>query len=199
MLALTSPVETPYHRLPAGLKLAALCGFTVLLFRIGQPWPMAATLAVVAGLTLLPGQVFAGHALRLLRPLWPFAALLVLWHLWARTPGDGAVILMRMTAAVAAANLMTMTTRLSGMMQVIEWLARPLSAVLPPRRLSLAMALTVRFVPVLAERQAALALAWRARSARGGPGWRIVPALTLGALDEADQVAEALRARGGTD
>ena len=37
---------------------------------------------------------------------------------------------------------------------------------------------------------------WRARSPRR-PGWRILLPATLAALDDADHVAEALRARGG--
>jgi biotin transport system permease protein len=198
MLALTSAIETPYHRLPAGPKLAALCLFTIGLFWLNNVPEMLGAVAVVLILTALPGRVFAGQALRMLRPLWPFAALLVAWHWWTDDLMRGAVILLRMAAAVAAANLVTMTTRLGDMMGVIEKLARPLAPFgLPPRRLALAVALVIRFIPVLGARQAALAEAWRARSARRA-GWRVVPALTLAALEEADHVAESLRARGGT-
>jgi hypothetical protein len=38
MLTLTSPVETWAHRLPAGLKLAALAVATTGLFLTGSPW-----------------------------------------------------------------------------------------------------------------------------------------------------------------
>ena len=54
----------------------------------------------------------------------------------------------------------------------------------------------IRFTPALIGKARQLALAWRARSPRR-PGWRVVLPLTLGALDDADRVAEALRARGG--
>ena len=37
---------------------------------------------------------------------------------------------------------------------------------------------------------------WRARSPRRA-GWRILPPITMAALDDADRLAEALRARGG--
>ena len=50
MLTLTSPVETPWHRWPAGAKLAALCGFTVLLFALASPVALAACLAAITAL-----------------------------------------------------------------------------------------------------------------------------------------------------
>ena len=198
MLALTSPVQTPFHRLPAGGKLAALAVFTVLLFWLDSPTSLALALATIAALHLPGGWPFAAHALRLLRPLWPFALVLTLWHLWTQDLRGGAVILLRLTTAVAAANLVTMTTRLSDMITVIERLAAPLARLgLPPRTLALAIALTIRFLPVLSDRLTRIAEAWRARSPRR-PGWRILTPATLATLDDADQVAEALRARGGT-
>lgn len=198
MLTLTSPVETPLHRLPAGLKLAALAVFTVVLFRLTSALPLAVAAALVAALHLCWGRRFALHGLRMLRPLWPFVLVVALWHLWTQDVAGGAVILLRMGAAVAAANLVTMTTRLSDMLAVFETLARPLSPLLPPRRLALAFALVIRFIPTMGERIALLAEGWRARSPRR-PGWRLVVPATLAALDNADQAAEALRARGGTD
>ena len=42
----------------------------------------------------------------------------------------------------------------------------------------------------------ALSLAWRARSRRRA-GWRVIVPFMVLALDDADHVAEALRARGG--
>lgn len=196
MLTLTSPVTTPLHRLPAGLKLALLAVLTVVLFRLTSPLALAAALAGIAGLHLAFGRPFAAHALRMLRPLWPFVAVVAVWHLWTGEALQGAAILLRMLAAVAAANLVTMTTRLSDMLAAIEWIARPLAPVLPPRRLALAVALVIRFIPTLSDRMQAIRQAWAARSPRR-PGWRVLVPATLAALDDADHAAEALRARGG--
>lgn len=198
MLTLTSPVETPLHRIPAAPKLAALCLFTVALFRLDHPLPLAIALAAVAALHLAQGRAFAAHALRLIRPLWPFLAVVTLWHLWLGDPATGTTILLRLITAVASANLVTMTTRLSDMIGTLERLARPLRHLgLNPRTLSLSIALVIRFFPVLTTRTAQLAEAFRARSPRR-PGHRILVPATLAALDDADHVAEALRARGGT-
>jgi biotin transport system permease protein len=135
----------------------------------------------------------------MLRPLWPFLLLLALWHLWTGDTATGLAVGLRLVAAVAAANLVTMTTRLSDMMAVLERLAAPLARVgLPPRRLALALALVIRFVPVMTDRLASIREAWRARSPRR-PGWQLLLPATLAALDDAERVAEALRARGGAD
>lgn len=197
MLTLTSPVETPLHRLPAGVKLAALCLFTLVLFRLSAPLPLAALAfgLVLLHLALHPSLALAG--LRQLRPLWPFLLVIALWHGVTGEVAGGAVIALRLITAMAAANLVTMTTRLSDMLAALDRLTAPLARIgLPARHLSLAIALTIRFIPVLAERIEAIRAAWSARSPRR-PGWRILVPAALAALDEADHVAEALRARGG--
>lgn len=196
MLTLTSPVETPLHRVPAWAKLLALALFTAGLFLV-QTWPpLAMAGLIVLGLHGMGGADFARHALRMLRPVWPFVVVVALWHLWTQATAAGVVIVLRMVTVVAAANLVTMTTRLSDMISVIEGLARPFGPLLPPRRLALAIALVIRFIPVMSERLALLAQAFRARSPRR-PSWRILAPAALAALDDADHVAEALRARGG--
>lgn len=197
MLTLTSPVEIWAHRLPAGAKLLALAAFTLLLFRLQSPWALGLAGAAVAGVTLGGGAVFARRALAMLRPLWPFVLIVGLWHLYLRDPG-GVPVLIRMFAAVAAANFVTMTTRLSDMMAVIETLARPLAVVgLSPRIVALSMALVIRFIPVMVQRATQISESWRARSPRK-TGWRVLVPVTLAALDDAESAAEALRARGGS-
>lgn len=195
MLTLTSPVETWAHRLPAGAKLLALCCVTVVLFALKSPLPLAAAALGIAALTATGGARFARHALHMLRPLIPFIIVIALWHLWLRDPA-GLPIILRMITAVAAANFVTMTTRLTDMIAVLERLMRPFARLIPPRALALAIALTIRFIPVMLDRAAQINESWRARSPRR-PGWRILTPTTLAALDDADRVAEALRARGG--
>lgn len=196
MLSLTSPVETPLHHLPAPVKLGGLALFTILLFVTERPGGLLLALCVVTALHCTGGRDFLRHALRMIRPLWPFVALLILWHLVARDIESGLVIALRMVTAVAAANLVTMTTRLADMLTVIERLCQPLAPIVPPRRLAIAFALTIRFIPVLSTSLARLREAWRARSARR-IGWRILVPGIIVTLDDADHAAEALRARGG--
>ena len=196
MLTLTSPVETFAHRWPAGAKLAGLCAFTYLLFALQTPVALAVAALLTAALIAVAGGRFARESLRALRPLAVFLGLIAAWHLWQQDAA-GIPVLLRLVTAVAAANFVTMTTRLSDMISVIQTLARPLSPLIRPATLALAIALVIRFLPVMLARSALIAEAWRARSPRR-PGWRILLPGTLAALDDADRVAEALRARGGS-
>jgi len=197
MLTLTSSVEIWAHRLPAGGKLLALAGVTVGLFQLGTPLTLGVAALAVGGLVASGGQVFLRESFAMLRPLWPFVLIVALWHVFTGDLSGGAVVLLRMTAAVAAANFVTMTTRLSDMLAVIETLLSPLRRVgLKPRPLALALALILRFIPVMLTRIEAITLAFRARSPRRA-GWRILMPATLAALDDAERVADALRARGG--
>lgn len=198
MLTLTSPVETWAHRQPTGLKLALLALATTGLFLLSSPWALACAALATAALYLTGGGRFARTGARQLWPLWPFVAVVGLWHLWTADLSGGAAILLRMVTAVALANFVTMTTRLSDMLAMFESLARPLSPVLPPRRLALAFALVIRFIPVMLDRLAQIEASWRARAPRR-PRWRVLVPAVLAALDDADRVAEALRARGGID
>ena len=194
MLTLTSPCETALHRLPAGGKLALLAALTLGLMVLTDLRLIAAAALATAALYLAQGLAFTAHGTRMLRPLWPFLVVLALWHGISGEIARGAAIGLRLLSAVALANLVTMTTRLDDLIAVLERLAQPLARLgLKPRVLALALA--IRFTPVLLDKTRVLMQAWRARSPRR-PGWRVVLPVLLIALDDADHVAEALRARG---
>lgn len=197
MISLTSPVETRAHGWRAGLKLGLLCVATVALFRLDVLVWHGAALVATLGLYALPGVLFLRTGLSRLWVLWPFVVVILLYHLVTADVQGGAMIVMRMVTAVALANLVTMTTRLADMMAVIDWAMTPLRKLgVNTRPVGLAMALVIRFTPELARKGQMLSLAWQARAGRR-PGWRLIPAFTVLALDEAEHVAEALRARGG--
>ena len=197
MLTLTSDIPSPYHRLRAGGKLAALCIATVALFWLDTVAGMAAGLAAVAGLYLVPGWRFFRQGLRLLTPVWFFVALVLVWHVVMGQAMAGLVIALRLIAAVALANLVTMTTRFDDLTDVVMWLLTPLRKLgLNTAPLGFAIVLVVRFIPVLLDKAHKLIEAWRARSTRR-VGWQIALPITLIAIDDAEHVAEALRARGG--
>ena len=196
MLTLTSPHRTWAHRLPAGVKLATLCLWTVLVFHLTGLMLWLAALFVVA-LVASGGKDFGLTWARMLRPLWPFAVVVLLWHLLTRQPVAATTIILRMGATIGLANAVTMTTQLAQIIAVITRATKPLQRFgLQPKTLSLSVALMIRFLPVLLQRHTQIAEAYRMRSARS-PGWRILIPTLLAALDDADHVAEALRARGG--
>ncbi|UXU76587.1 MULTISPECIES: CbiQ family ECF transporter T component [unclassified Paracoccus (in: a-proteobacteria)] len=197
MISLTSPVRTRAHDWPAGAKLAGLCLISTGLFLTDSPVVQALALALVLGLYALPGRDFARAGLAALRLVWPFVAVVLVWHALTDDLRGGLVIALRMTSLVALANLVTMTTALDRLTDLLHRLLAPLRRLgLPTHLLETAIALVIRFTPVLVQRAQHLVAAWRARALRR-PGWRLILPLTLQALDEADHVGEALRARGG--
>jgi biotin transport system permease protein len=178
------------------VKLGFLCLWTVLVLRLAGPWLWAAVLVVLA-LVASAGRGFGLEWVRMLRPLWPFVLLVALWQVWLGAPLATVPVVLRLGAVVGLANAVTMTTELSEIIALLTRLARPLRRFgLQPSVLALSVALMIRFVPVMLLRHDQITESWRARSPRR-PGWRILLPVLLAALDDADRVAEALRARGG--
>jgi biotin transport system permease protein len=197
VLALTLEQPTWAHRLPAGPKMAAMAVAMVAILPVTSPPVIAALVLVTGALYASLGAVALRRGLRLLRPLFLILAVILAWHLIMGDWRQGAVICMRILGLVALANLVTMTTRLDDMMAVMDRLLAPIARLgVNPAALSLAVALTIRCIPMLMEKAGALREAWRARSRRR-PGVQIAVPLALMALDDAENISEALRARGG--
>ena len=197
MISLTSPVRTRAHDWPAAAKLGGLVVATVGLASTGSLAVHTIAALFCLALYALPGPVFFRGGLARLRVLWPFAAVLLVWHAVTGELAAGFVITLRMLTAVGLANLVTMTTRLSDIMAVVHWLLAPLTRLgINTRALDIGIGLVIRMIPVLQDKAARLGESWRARSPRRA-GWRVVMPLVVLALDDADRVSEALKARGG--
>ncbi len=197
MLALTLPRRTWAHDIQAGWKLGALAIASALLFPVDDLWVLSAALLAVVALHLVSGLDVLRYALWMMKPIVFFAAIIGVYHLATWDVAAGAAIVLRMLLLVALANFVTMTTALDSMIAVIEWLLRPLRRLgVNTHAIGLAIAMVIRFTPALVQKGAALIESWRARSAKR-PGWRITIPVCLLALDDAEHVSEALRARGG--
>lgn len=197
MISLTSPGNTRAQNWPAGVKLLGLCVATAFLFTVDNASLLLGVCAAVLGLYALPGRAFFLAGLRQLRLLWPFVVIVGAYHLWSRELELGSAIILRMISAVGLANLVTMTIRLSDMTDVVRNMIRPLTRFgLNSKLLGLSIALVIRLTPAMVQKGTQLSEAWKARSQRRA-SWRIILPFTVLALDDADHVAEALRARGG--
>lgn len=183
------------HRVPAGAKLIALAGLSMALLPV-QDWRILAgsAVAVVALYASLGRDAFA--RLALLRPLLPL--LLVIAGLQGISEGwrEAAAVVLRLVVMVLMADLITMTVTMAALMAAVAPVLSPLRYVgLSPKVASLAVALVVRFVPVLLSAWRAREEAWRARTARR-MSLRVVAGFIAETLRLADHVAEALDARG---
>ncbi|USD68178.1 energy-coupling factor transporter transmembrane component T [Vibrio sp. SCSIO 43136] len=197
MISLTSPIKTRAHQWRAGPKLAALCFATLGLFYIENLAVHLFILVTIGALYLLPGKVFFLSGWKHLKIILPFVFIVLVWHIATEQIVTGTTIILRLVSTVALANLVTMTTRLSDMIDVVHYVTKPLQRLgLNTKALELAIALVIRMTPVLIAKGQNLSWAWRARTTRRS-GWKTVTPFTVIALDDADRVAEALRARGG--
>lgn len=197
MLTLAIPGPSWAHRIGAGPKLGCLAVCMLAVLQITALPVLIALLAGVAALYVSLGQRAWRPGIDGVRPLIWLSALVVVFHAVTSDILTGAAMALRIFVMVGLANFMTLTTPMADMIAVVTRIASPLRHIgIEPRALALSMALFLRYIPVLRARAGTLAQAWRARSLRR-PGARIVVPLVLTALDDADQLADALRARGG--
>ena len=197
MLSLTVPGKSWLHKLPVSLKLASLCLATISMLAMDH-WEIAlSVLLLTIALYVSISLDFARMGARRLKPLILVIAIIAIYQIWVGRYEQGAVICFKIVSAVALANLVTMTSRLDAMIAVVEILARPFRYIgLHPRTVGLSVGLVLRFTPVFLQKGRGLNEAWRARSSKRTNHRLLVP-LALGALDDADRVADAIRARGG--
>jgi biotin transport system permease protein len=202
-LALYSPVRSALHRTPAGLKLAALAALSVLLFAVPELPVAVGALAVVVVLALAGARLTPRQLIAQVRPLWLWLVGLLVFHALVTDLPTGALAVVRLLALVLAAAVVTTTSRVAELVAVIEWLCAPLRLFgVRPARIGLAIAMTLRFIPLVAERAERIREAQAARggTVRGIRAWTTtaVP-LLVQVLQMAHTTAEALDARGADD
>ena len=190
------PGNTWLHRKPAGLKLAVLALTSSSLMWVHSPLFLLVACALVC--FLVRG---AGASLRQvwqqLRPLvW---LLLVLGGLsvWSQGLLQALEMVLRLLTLVLAALVVTMTTPLTQMMQVVVWLLWPLQRLgwVDADRVALGVGLTLRLIPELGVQWQDIREAQLARGLTPSPMTMGVPML-LRTLKRADEIAEAIDARG---
>jgi biotin transport system permease protein len=131
--------------------------------------------------------------------VWIWLVALFGFHLLVTGPLVGAVAVLRLLTLVIAAAVVTATTRVTALVAVIEWLTSPLRVFgVRPARIGLVIAMTLRFIPLVADRAARIREAQAARGADRVRLAMVVP-LLVQVLRMATTVGEALDARGAGD
>ncbi|PZQ91615.1 MAG: hypothetical protein DI534_01180 [Leifsonia xyli] len=195
MISLYRPGRSILHRVPAWLKLLGLTVLSLLISLYPHTGlSLGATgLLVVAlyALALLPPTV-------LLRQLWLakwVVVLMVATQLLFLTPADALTNTVRVVSIVLLAGLLTLTTRSEDLLAGLEAGMHPFARFgVDPRRVGLTLSLAISMLPVVASMAQRVRDAQRARGVRLGVR-AVVPLLVL-ALRHADEVADALSARG---
>jgi biotin transport system permease protein len=198
VIGLYRPGTSAVHRAPAGLKLLVLAVGAVVLVLVRSPLAVLVSLLVVA-----LGYLAAGFAPReLLRQVWPLRWVVVLlagFQWWTAGWEAAVVVVGTLLVLVAAAGLVTLTTRTMALLDLLERLLQPARRVgIDPERVSLLLALTIRALPVLVSTLADVRDARRARGLERSPRALLVP-VVLRTMRHADRLGEALVARGVDD
>ena len=117
------------HRLPAGAKVCALLALLSATLLTGRPWMLAVLAALVAGLYAL-ARIPVRSVWEQLRPLRWFLPVLVIAQGWLVGWNSAVLVAGGLLVSVAAAALLTLTTRISALLDPVEqhpwpWLVRP--------------------------------------------------------------------------
>lgn len=192
------PGTSALHRAGADVKLLGLLVFTTSLVAWRSPVTVLVWLALVVGLYHV-----AGFGVRTLASqVWPLRWIVLLlfpFQWWSAGWQSAIGIVGTLVLAVVGAALISLTTRVTDLLDVIVRLLRPARAMgVDPERVALLLALTIRAVPVIA---GTLHEARDARRARGleRSTRALVTPIVVRTIRHADRVGDALAARGIDD
>jgi biotin transport system permease protein len=190
------PGNTGLHRGRAGLNLAVLAiGSTALM------WVHSPSLLLVACALVCLSVRWAGASLQQvwqqLRPLVWLLFVLGGLSVWSHGVLQAFEMILRLLTLVLAALVVSMTTPLTQMMQVVAWLLKPFQRLgwVDADKVALGFGLTMRLIPELGVQWQDIREAQLARGLTPSPLTMGVPML-LRTLRRADEIAEAIDARG---
>ena len=183
------------HRRSAGIKLVAVLMLSLAVLAVQSLIWLLLMFAGTAGTYCSLGRK-GTHRLFALRFLLPLIlglafvqGFLVGWEAALRAT-------LKIMVMIMAADLVTATTPIQAILNCVQKLIGPICQRIgrDPRKISLAVALMIRFMPVLVAQWHAQREAWSARSFRK-PGLRLLTPFVTRALSRTDQIAESLQAR----
>lgn len=195
MIQLYRPGASLVHRAPAGLKLLMLAIAALVLSIVPHTAvSVGVVLGAVVGLYALAGlplSVLAGEVWRL---RWLVAVLAVALLIFVG-PLAAWVSTGRMVAIILLAGLLTLTTPMSALLDVLRRVLAPLARFgIDIDAVAMTVSLAITMIPVVAGFAREVTEAQRARGAR--LGLRGIVPLLVRTLRHSDDVADALAARG---
>lgn len=195
MTALYRPGDTLLHHIPAGPKALGLTLAVLAISVLPSTWWASATaLTAAASGYLLTGPGTRQLAIQTYGLRW-VAPIMLGGQLIFLGPEPAATNTTRVCAAILLASLLAITTPVTDLLDAAERGLRPLHRLgIDPQRASLLLTTTLSTLPALARLSHEVREAQRARGARGLRTFTM--SFTVLALKHADQLGEALAARG---
>lgn len=193
------PGDTLVHRVSPTAKFIAVIIFIILVAWLPtQPWHTLTVLAGVFGLYAL-AHIPVGTAWRQIAPVLPIMGFLALFMWWQNGSLSMLTTLIGLIATFMAASLLTLTTTIEELMAALERNMAPLERIgVPVDTVSLAIALTIRQIPVLFNTANESLDARKARGANRSLLAFGTP-LVIRSVRRAQLTGEALMARGAVD
>ncbi|WAT02644.1 energy-coupling factor transporter transmembrane component T family protein [Rouxiella chamberiensis] len=188
------PGRSWIHRTPPGLKLILLAVLGTLLF-VYPDWRIAGvSLAVIVLLYPLAG-IKLKVMLAQIKPMLVILLVLFVVQWLIVNAQSGLLVVLRLSALLLMASLITLTTRSSDMIEALEKRLTWLYFVgINPAKISLALSLALRFIPVLAAITQEVREAQKARGLNHSVIAVAIPVI-IRTLKMADSIAAALEAR----
>lgn len=186
------------HRLPAWAKLSALLAFTTVLL----VWRSPETV-VVGTLVVILAYALAGYGpATLWAQVWPLRWIVIVltpFQWWLGGWRSAVAIVGTLVLAVGAAGLVSLTTRMSDLLEVTDRILSPLRFLrINPERVSLIITLSIRVVPVMVDLMGQVRDARRARGADRSLRALVNP-VVVRTVGYSQKLGDALVARGVDD
>ncbi|MFD6161455.1 energy-coupling factor transporter transmembrane component T family protein [Nocardia sp. NPDC060256] len=199
MIGLYRPGDSLLHRMPAGAKLLLLIvSIVAATVFVRSPIEVGIVAAAVAGLFALARIPFK-VAVAQLRPMVWMLLIIAVFQVLITSPARAVVVCGVLLISVALAALVTLTTRVTDLLDTVTRALGPLRRLgVDPDRIGLLLALAIRCVPLLAGIVHDVAEARRARGLQWSMTALATPVLVR-ALRTADAMGDALAARGVDD
>ncbi|MEZ2121114.1 MULTISPECIES: energy-coupling factor transporter transmembrane protein EcfT [unclassified Corynebacterium] len=193
------PGNTFIHRFSPSWKFAALIsyivGSTLFIKTVSGAVICVIAVSILVAAARIPVRVAWGQ----IWPALPLLGFFAAFQWWQQDFHSAALVFLLITSSIMAATLLTLTTRVSAMMDALQESLRPLERLgIPAGKISLAMSLTIRLIPL---QLATVREVLDARKARGATvsvtafGTPVI----IRSIRRAQQISDALLARGVDD
>ncbi|MDV7242457.1 MULTISPECIES: energy-coupling factor transporter transmembrane protein EcfT [Rhodococcus] len=199
MIGLYRPGDSLLHRMPAGLKLLLLIASIVTATVFVRTPLEVGVVVLVVGLLFAVASIPWRVAVAQLRPVVWMLVIIAIFQVLITSPARAVVVCGVLLISVALAALVTLTTRVTDMLDTVSRALGPLRRFgVDPDRIGLLLALAIRCIPLLTGIVQEVAQARKARGLQWSMTALATPVLVR-ALRTADAMGDALVARGVDD
>ncbi|MDV7087232.1 energy-coupling factor transporter transmembrane protein EcfT [Rhodococcus sp. IEGM 248] len=199
MIGLYRPGDSLLHRMPAGLKLLLLIASIVTATVFVRTPLEVGVVVLVVGLLFAVASIPWRVAVAQLRPVVWMLLIIAVFQVLITSPARAVVVCGVLLISVALAALVTLTTRVTDMLDTVSRALGPLRRFgVDPDRIGLLLALAIRCIPLLTGIVQEVAQARKARGLQWSMTALATPVLVR-ALRTADAMGDALVARGVDD